>query len=222
MKHSLKISSFIFFAAIIASVSTSCGNDSELFIEDSSSLDINLCVPLTRSSPQEINDGHNPYSYRNVPYNENECMLNAIIQIAVKKGKRVFNNRINSTYTAASAYKAVRDYAMDYFPEDDPNYEAYKGGPMTASLAAICGKASGILEGNTILFDSYTSLHTHISNSEWKEKHENGTYIVSSVADEHASVCNGVNNKNEIEIYSAQYKSGKIDPEVESKYYIIY
>lgn len=33
MKHSLKISSFIIFAAIVASVFTSCGNDSELFDE---------------------------------------------------------------------------------------------------------------------------------------------------------------------------------------------
>lgn len=33
MKHSLKISSFIIFAAIAASVFTSCGNDSELFDE---------------------------------------------------------------------------------------------------------------------------------------------------------------------------------------------
>ena len=153
------------FAAIVASVSTSCGNDSDLFMEDPNSLDINFHVPLTRSSPQEL---INSTSYKEVPVEANECMLNALLKIAVINGIPVYQRYINSTYTAKQAYYAVRDSAIKYSQNSSLYEKPYGGGAMTPKLGAEVGEKSNILHGNLIKISNFNELYRLLSNPEWQ------------------------------------------------------
>lgn len=194
----LKTKIVLTLCAVVATVyMASC--ESDPFMEDFSSLDINSCVPLTRSSPQEIN---NSFSYRNIPKDTSECMLNAITRIALFNGKPVFNKYIHPGYTASDAYYALRDSAIHY-SQDKTKYEiSYNGGAMMPSLGAEVGKKSGILNGTILRFSNYDELYRYLSNPEWKYDRKS---IISCTynGNSHASVCQGVKD-DYIKIYSAQ------------------
>lgn len=201
MKHSLKISSLIIFVVIIASVSSSCENDSEIFMEDPNCLDIDLCVPLTRSSPQEIID---EFTYRDVPVESNECILNALLRIAVTYNRPIFGKRISPTYTANRAYYAVRDSAIKYSQNRSKYEESYNGGSMIPSLGAEVGGKSNILNGELRHFSNYDELYRFLNNPEWKNNNKciiNFTYEGNS----HASICKGTRDDYTIKIFSTQY-----------------
>ncbi|MBQ8866270.1 MAG: hypothetical protein IJ013_00915 [Bacteroidaceae bacterium] len=208
MKHLLKISYFIVFATIVASVSTSCGNESEPFMEDPNSLDINLLVPLTRSSPQEITDN---FTYREVPVETNECMLNALLRIAVLNSKPVFGRRISPTYTAKQAYYAVRDSAVGYSQNKSKYENSYTNGAMTPSLGAEVGEKSGILTGKIRKFSNYDDLYRFLNDGEWAH---DGKCIINFTheGNSHSSICKGAKNNYTIKVHSTQYGTESMEP----------
>jgi hypothetical protein len=198
-----------------------CDKDSDP-LDESSDLDANHMVRLsTRNAPIDIITNNSPQVDPNkvVPKEENECMLNAMLQIAVDKNMKVYGKSINGGHSASSAYAEVKEHAMNYIETDengnrDPNYEQYEGGAMVPSLAAKIGKESGILSGNTLPFNSYEEMQAYVSSPEWRSNHPDGTYIISSEGQEHASICTGFDKKGNVKIKSAQdgsstMKSGK-------------
>lgn len=206
-----------------------CSKDDELEVYDN--LDVTKKTPLTRSTAMdgfEINSGGYDTSYKDVPKNEDECMLNAMIQIAVDKkipikcetydnnGQlHMVNRTINQDYPASKAYDYVKRIAgcytqSTYDSNGDETTEYYRGGAMTPSVAAQVGKRTGILSGEMMTFSSYEALYRHISSSEWKKEHGNGTYIINNNNDRHASICTGVKNDH-INIKSAEFGSGRFN-----------
>lgn len=200
-----------------------CDNNSDPF-DESNDLDANHMVRLsTRSAPIDIttNNGSTQVDPNKVvPKEKNECMLNAMLQIAVDKHKKVFGlYNIGERYPAEFVYNEVKERAMNYVEKDDygnpvPDYKQYEGGYMVPSLAAEIGKQSGILSGNTLHFDSYEKMQEHISSQLWRNQHPDGTYIISSESEKHASICTGFENDGTVKIKSAQYgnKSTDMDP----------
>ena len=199
-----------------------CSEDTDLF--ETADLDVNQTVPLaTRSNPQDIYTGNQPQkeSYLNVPKEEGECMLNAIIQIAVDKNKKVFGHSISERYPASYAYEVVKECAMDYVKMDsngnpDPTYVPYTGGAMTPSLAAEVGRKSGILSGQVLYFESYTAMQEHLNAYAWKSAHPAGTYIINSDGEQHASICTEIRENGDIRIKSAQYGTSTMNPKNEN------
>jgi hypothetical protein len=192
-----------------------CDKDSDP-LDESSDLDANHMVQLsTRSAPQDIIQ--NNFSFKVVPKEENECMLNAMLQIAVDKHLKVFGKYISSDNPASSAYAEVKEYAMNYVKTDEngnrvPGYKQYEGGEMLPSLAAETGKKSGILSGNTLHFDSYEKMQETISSEQWRNNHPDGTYIINSESEKHSSICTGFTKDGTVKTKSAQYGYNKMDP----------
>lgn len=216
---------------ISAIVIVGCSKDDEL--EMYKELDVTSNTPITRSTSMdgfEINSGGYDTSYKNVPKNENECMLNAMIQIAVdnripikyetcdsKGNPKIVNKTIGQNYPASSAYEYVKSIAKCYQQStyDSNGNETtgyYNGGAMVPSVAAQVGKRTGILCGETITFSSYEALYDHISSARWKNEHGKGTYIINNNNDRHASICTGVKDGN-IKIKSAEFGSGRFSEE---------
>ncbi|WP_130894191.1 hypothetical protein [Paraprevotella xylaniphila] len=213
-------------AIVAASVTFMVGcNDDSDFFDEPAGLDVNQTVPLfKRNSQFDITTGNQlPPSTFDVPKEEDECMLNAILQIAVDKKKKVFGRTIGrdaqgNIYTAAQAYAEVKKFAMEYKKVDgngnvDANYQPYTGGAMKPSLAAEIGRQSGILKGEILSFDSYEEMQAHVSTSEWKKAHPGGTYIINSNSEQHASICTGVNKNGIISIKSAENGRSKMNPD---------
>lgn len=198
-----------------------CDKDSDP-LDESSDLDANHMVQLsTRSAPQDIIQNNGPKIDPNkvVPKEENECMLNAMLQIAVDKHKKVLGSYIGERYPAECAYNDVKERAMNYVKTDEngnrvPGYEQYKGGDMLPSLAAVIGKQCGILSGNTLHFESYEKMQETISSERWRNNHPDGTYIISSESEKHASICTGFTKDGTVTIKSAEHnnKSTSMDP----------
>ena len=187
-----------------------CDNNSDPF-DESNDLDANHMVRLsTRSAPFDIVTGTPVDPNFVVPKEEDECMLNAMLQIAVDKKMNVYGKPINGNRPASSAYAEVKQHAMDYIKKDKqgnpvPGYERYKGGEMVPSLAAEIGKESGILTSETTLhFKSYEEMQAYISSSEWRNNHKDGTYIINSEGQKHASICTGFDKKGNVKIKSAE------------------
>ena len=184
-----------------------CDKDSDP-LDESSNLDANHMVRLsTRSAPFDL--VQNNSNYKTVPKEENECMLNAMLQIAIDKHLKVFGTYISSENPAEKAYNKVKNCAMNYVKTDEngnrvPGYEQYKGGDMLPSLAAVIGKQCGILSGNTLHFESYEKMQETISSEQWRNNHPDGTYIISSEGQKHASICTGFDKKGNVKIKSAQ------------------
>lgn len=200
----------------------SCESDS--FMEDFGDLDINSCVPLTRSSPQDIIQGTDN-SYKQVPVYENECMLNAILQIAVTYRIPVYGTYVSRTYPAVDAYQALRDSATKY-SQNNPEYidAPYQGGAMKPSLGAEVGEKSGILEGKVQHFGNYSELYNFLNRPEWESSHPDGQYLINYTheGDSHTGRCKGVSGDN-INVISAQYGSEKMKPtEIYTDMSIIY
>lgn len=200
-------------AIVAASVTfmVGCNDDSDLF-DEPADLDVNQTVPLFKRNSQ-FDIIQNNSNYRDVPKEKDECMLNAMLQIAVDQRKKVFGKTISSEYSAAEAYEKVKKCAMDYVKTDasgnpDPTYVPYTGGAMLPSLAAEIGKQSGILEGGIMHFESYEDMKAFLSTEEWREKHSDGSYIINSESERHASICTGIAKDGNIKIKSAENRGG--------------
>lgn len=183
-----------------------------IFFDEPAGLDVNQTVPLFKRNSQ-FDIIQNNSNYRDVPKEKDECMLNAMLQIAVDQRKKVFGKTISSEYSAAEAYEKVKKCAMDYVKTDasgnsDPTYVPYTGGAMLPSLAAEIGKQSGILEGGIMHFESYEDMKAFLSTEEWREKHSDGSYIINSESERHASICTGIAKDGNIKIKSAENRGG--------------
>ena len=77
-------------AIVAASVTFMVGcNDDSDFFDEPAGLDVNQTVPLFKRNSQ-FDIIQNNSNYRDVPKEKDECMLNAMLQIAVDQRKKVF------------------------------------------------------------------------------------------------------------------------------------
>ncbi|MDO4172941.1 MAG: hypothetical protein Q4D28_09600, partial [Prevotellaceae bacterium] len=166
------------------------------------------------------------------PQNENECMLHAIISIAVSKHIPIKYVTLDSNgneqsitkeigkggFTATDAYNYVKGLATghSWTPCDDygkPIINStpyiYTGGEMAPSVAKAIGQKSGILKGGIEHFDTYEKLQEYINTASFKQEHPNGTYIINSSSGKHATVGKGVDNNGNIRYSDAEHYSSK-------------
>lgn len=104
---------------------------------------------------------------------------------------------------------------------EDESYR-YTGGAMAPSVASAIGKKSGILEGEIMYFDSYEKMQSYISSDSFKNDHPDGTYIISSESQKHATVGRGVDEKGNVHYQDAAHKSEYKDDEQTGCWTIIF
>lgn len=215
--------------AISAITFVSCSKDDEL--DGFNSLDISDRTPTTRSSMSDFEPARQPSPYE-VPQNENECMLYAIISIAASKripityvtsdghgGYQTKTKKIGQDgFTATDAYNYVKGLATgqswtpcDVYGNPIPDAEPYNytGGAMAPSVARSIGEKSGILKGTTMYFNTYEELQAYISTPSFKKDHPSGTYIINSDSAGHAVIGKGVDNKGNVKYSDANHGSSK-------------
>lgn len=206
---------------------TNCNqeDDKELF----DSLDVSSHTSLTRSSAVDYESGatqsfgekKNPYT---VPVNQSECMLWAILTIAVDKkipitmsdGKTI--KTIDNEYTAEEAYNYIKSIATGKnFPACDVNGNIidghepynYSGGAMFPSIAKSIGQQSGILKGGYIHFNSYDELQGYIQQNIQIGTLKPGSYIICSEDGKHATVGKGIDKNGKLKYTDSSHISAK-------------
>lgn len=203
-----------FFAIATITTIVSCNKDCDY--DNFYGLDINDNTPLTRNTAFEISPPQNDTA-RNVPVMKDECMLYAIVKIAVNnklkfqapsaKTGEWAERTVGNGYSAATAYNDVKSIAtQNTWPVCDVNgnpiagekKQSYMGGAMPLSIGAAVGKQTGILKGGIIHFDSYDQVISYISSSQWKGEHSNGSYLISNDSAKHVGICNGVSKKGNL------------------------
>lgn len=180
------------------------------------SLDVSKRTSLTKSNAMWVEPGSTPSLY-DVPVEEDECMLHAIITIATNRripitytdgsGKEIKSVVGEKGFSASQAYSKVKKMATsqnwpqcDVYGNPIPNSESYEynGGAMSPSVAAAIGKQSGIMEGVILYFESYEQLLDYVSKSSFKAAHPDGSYIISSEYQQHAAIGEGVDSKGRL------------------------
>lgn len=231
---------FAAVAAIVAASSfISCSSDDESD-DYYYNLDVTSRTPTTRSANTDgdISFGSTVGPY-DVPQNQDECMLYAIIKIAATKHIPITTVEVDkngefktqthtigrNNYTATMAYNYVKGLATsqqwtpcDVSGNPIPNSESYNytGGAMAPSVAASIAKQSGILRGQTIYFKTYNDLQKYISSDSFKNEHPAGTYIINSTEQGHASIGRGVDKNGYVKYTDAKNTNSSYKSEEET------
>ena len=225
-------------------VIVSCNQEDDDWDEMDVSLDVTSRTPMTKSNAMEPGASQtlgSSVSRFDIPVEEDECMMYAIIRIAINKGKPITyvdNNGIERTrmigdsgFTASDAYATVKGMATsqswtpcDVYGNAIPNAAPYNysGGAMAPSVASVIGKQSGILEGKIMYFDSYEEMQSYISSYSFKKDHPDGTYIISSESQNHATVGRGVDKKGNVHYQDATSNSKYKEKEQTGSWTVIF
>lgn len=206
--------------AISVITAVGCSKDEE--VDDFYNLDVEFRIPMTRSAQMDWEDGGASQTIggSNIPYNtvptyDNECMLWAIVNIALTKGQGTVTikgdngenkkMKISTSYTASNYYDYVKGIAIgqDYSVLGDNGEsvnKTYQGGAMPSSIGIETARQAGIMEGVVRRFFSYNELYNYITDPIWKANHPDGTYMISNVTKQHASVCTGTSKSGNIKL----------------------
>lgn len=210
-----KINFFLGMVSFIGAYTITSCNSNEDYEQEFLGLDVSQNVPLTRSGAYDGVIEQNSHWYdeitdkwKEVPKNENECALNALIRVAMNNKTKINREnsdgskeqkRISSRWTATDAYGYAHEKAFEMFN--------YKGGELTGSQLHSLGQKLGILKSKEPMhFDSYEDMQRTLSSPEWQAEHPGGSYMINDNNDRHTSIGNGVDRNGNISIWSAEYK----------------